>query len=144
MANEQAAKPVKHSKYSAGFFLRLLALLALLGFVLFEVNNATKANDTINEVVNVYPGSPVSKIKDVLKREPSRTRTESMKVDVDSMKKQIDEWQAEIDSGELEMIEKSKLETKITQMKPKLETPEISYQVDTLSLIHISEPTRPY
>ena len=120
----------KTSRYSAGFFLRLLALLALLGFVLFEVNNATKANTIIDEVVNVYPGAKVAEAEKVLNRKPSASRTETKKIDVDDIKKQIADAKTALET-ETDIVEKSKLEKKITILTPQLETPEITYTVDT-------------
>lgn len=128
MSNEHKNK--HKSKYSAGFFLRLLALLALLGFVLFEVNNATKANTVIDEVVNVYPGHPVEEAQEILDRAPTSSRTETMKIDVEDIKRQIAENQ-ELLKSEEDQIEKSKLEKRIAILTPKLDTPEITYNVDT-------------
>lgn len=126
MSNEQNKK----SRYGAGFFLRLLALLALLGFVGFETYTAVQANATIDKVVNVFGGSPVEKVENILNRKPSSSRTETMKIDVEDIKKQIAEAQETLKT-ETDIIAKSKLEKRITILTPKMDTPEISYTVDT-------------
>lgn len=118
------------SRYSAGFFLRLLALLALLGFVAFETNSAIQANETIDKVVNVFAGRPVADAEKILDRKPSKSRTETMKIDVDDIKKQIADAQSKLGT-ETDIIEKSKLEKKIAVLTPKLDKSEISYTVDT-------------
>ena len=122
------------SKYTAGFFLRLLLLLALLGFVLFEVNSATQANTKIDEVVNVYPGNPVEQAQEILDREPSSSRTEKVTYDLGKIQKQIDEAN-ELLKGEEDQIAKSKLEKKIAILTPRLDTPEVTYTVDTYDFL---------
>ena len=135
MVDEQSKKAESHghgkSRYGAGFFLRLIILAALLGFAVYEGLNAQKANEKLDELVNVYPGSPIGDVEKLLgDMKPTATRTEKIEEDVNALEaeiKSLEEEIAKMDDG----IDKDKKQRSLDLLRPRLANPVTEYQVDT-------------